>query len=183
MRFPKWWSHYFFYYFFSNHASYILTKYSDFDKISLVCYSIYMKNEIWKKLEEIKCGDKVLKFEGYEVSNLGRVRTYKKKYGRVSKADILSGVNRPLNKDPYFIKGRPDKKGYYQLCLSDINKKRYNIRVHMVVMNTFVGLPDKGLVVCHNNDIKTDNRLENLRYDTQKSNLEDRKRNKKNIQI
>ena len=65
------------------------------------------------------------------------------------------------------------------LCLSDVNKKRYNIRIHTVVMQSFMGFPDEGLVICHYNDIKTDNRLENLRYDTQDANHKDRVRNSK----
>ena len=138
-----------------------------------------MENEIWKPLTEIYRNGKVLKFEGYEVSNLGRVRTYKQKYGQVSRSAIAVGLNRPLKKIPTIIKGRPDQKGYMLLCLSDINKKRYNIRVHTAVMQAFYGFPKDNQVICHYNDIKTDNRLENLRYDTQKENLADYKRNKK----
>ena len=136
-----------------------------------------MENEIWKPITEIKKKDQILKFEGYEVSNLGRVRTYKQKYGKVSKSATNSGLNRPLKKTPTLITGRPDKRGYMQLCLSDTNKERHNIRIHIVVAQTFLGFPEEGLVVCHFNDIKTDNRLENLRYDTQKSNIHDAQRN------
>jgi hypothetical protein len=136
-----------------------------------------MENEIWKPITEIKRKNQILKFEGYEVSNLGRVRTYKQKYGKLSKSSIISGINRPLKKTPTIITGRPDKRGYMQLCLSDVNKKRHNIRVHIVVAQTFLGFPDPGLIVCHFNDIKTDNRLDNLRYDTQKSNILDAQRN------
>jgi hypothetical protein len=134
-----------------------------------------MENEIWKEIKEIKRRDKILKFEGYEVSNLGRVRTYKQKYGQVK-----PGGKRPLMKHPYEIFGRLEKnKGYMLLCLSDINKKRYNIRIHTVVMQTFVGFPKDGEVICHYNDIKTDNRLENLRYGTQLDNSLDKIRNSK----
>jgi hypothetical protein len=138
-----------------------------------------MENEIWKPIKTIilKNGT-VCNFEGYEVSNLGRVRTYKQKYGKVSKSATYAGINRPLRKTPTIITGRPDKRGYMQLCLSDINKKRYNIRVHIVVTQTFLGFPEEGFIVCHFNDIKTDNRLENLRYDTHKANISDAQRNK-----
>lgn len=131
-------------------------------------------NEIWKPIKQIKRNGKILEFEGYEVSNLGRVRTYKSKYGRMAK-----GGSRPLRKEPYEIFGRVDQKGYMLLCLSDINKKRHNIRVHTVVAQTFFGFPKEGKVICHNNDIKTDNRIENLRYDSQLENMKDIKRNKK----
>ncbi len=130
--------------------------------------------EIWKPITEIKRNNRILQFEGYEVSNLGRVRTYKNKYGKVA-----PGNNRPMRDEPYEIYGRKEKnKGYMLLCLSDVDKKRYNIRIHTVVMQTFMGFPDPGMVICHNNDIKTDNRLENLRYDTQLENIRDIKRNK-----
>lgn len=132
-------------------------------------------NEIWKPITQIKRGNKILHFEGYEISNLGRVRTYKQRFGRVA-----GGGERPLLSRPYEIFGRIEKnKGYMLLCLSDINKKRYNIRIHTAVMQTFVGFPDDHMVICHNNDIKTDNRLENLRYDTQFENMQDIVRNSK----
>lgn len=41
-------------------------------------------------------------------------------------------------------------------------------------MLTFVGEPAPGLEVCHNNGIRTDNRLCNLRYDTRSANSHDR---------
>jgi hypothetical protein len=132
-------------------------------------------NEIWKPIKYIRRGSSILEFDGYEVSSMGRVRTYKQKYGKVS-----SGSQRPLMKNPYEIFGRIEKnKGYMLLCLSDINKKRYNIRVHTVVMHTFLGFPEDGMVICHNNDVKTDNRLENLRYDTHLENMKDIARNNK----
>ena len=142
-----------------------------------MCYNYYMKNEIWKPITEIKKKNEILKFEGYEVSNFGRVRTYKQKYGKVSRSLTESGLNRPLRKTPTLITGRPDPAGYMQLCLSDINKKRHNIRIHVVVAQTFLGFPEEGLIICHYNDIKTDNRLENLRYDTHRSNILDAQRN------
>lgn len=133
-----------------------------------------MEQEIWKPITEIYRNNKILKFEGYEVSNLGRVRTYKQKYGKVAQ-----GNSRRLLSKPYEIFGRIEKnKGYMLLCLSDVNKKRHNIRIHTVVMQTFVGPAPKGMVICHYNDIKTDNRLSNLRYDTIQENHNDRKRNK-----
>jgi hypothetical protein len=132
-----------------------------------------MENEIWKPINEIRRNHKNLFFEGYEVSNLGRVRTYKKKYGKVAK-----GVhNRALNDTPYVINGRPDKYGYPLFCLSDTDKKRYNIRAHTLVMQTFIGFPEEGQIILHFDDIKTNNCLDNLRYGDHKENMDDRKRN------
>jgi hypothetical protein len=133
-----------------------------------------MNEEIWKPVEQIvlKNGT-VCDFEGYEVSNYGRVRTYKRKYGKVAKGTH----NRPLDTKPYVINGRPDEHGYIQYCLSDINKRRKNFRAHILVMQTFVGLPDEYEVVCHFDDVKTNNKLDNLRYDTYSENVKDAIRN------
>lgn len=133
-------------------------------------------NEIWKPIEKIvlKTGEECF-FEGYEVSNFGRVRTYKQRYGRVSKGTH----NRPLSTTPTIINGRPDQKGYIQYLLSDINKKRRNFRGHTLVMQVFVGVPGEDQVVCHFDDVKTNNHISNLRYDTQQENMFDRIRNSK----
>ena len=125
--------------------------------------------EIWKPIKQITLKNgTVCKFDGYDVSNFGRVRTYKKRYGR---------GHRELSKEAYVINGRPDNKGYIQYCLSDVDKKRRNFRAHTLVMQTFVGIPKKDQVVCHWDDIKANNKLTNLRYATAKDNAEDRLRN------
>ena len=137
-----------------------------------------MENEIWKPVNKIVLRNgTVWNFDGYEVSNYGRVRTYKQKYGQVSKANIHAGLNRPLLATPTIINGRPDRKGYPQFCLSDTNKKRHNVRAHTLVMQTFIGLPDEYQVICHYDDVKTNNHISNLRYDSQKNNILDAKRN------
>jgi hypothetical protein len=138
-----------------------------------------MENEIWKPIKNIvlKNGT-VWTFEGYDVSNYGRVRTYKQKYGQVSRSNVHAGLNRPLLKTPTVINGRPDKRGYPQFCLSDTDKKRHNVRAHVLVMQTFMGLPKEYEVVCHFDDVKTNNSLDNLRYGTKKENALDAKRNK-----
>lgn len=132
-----------------------------------------MENEIWKPIKVITLKNgTVCNFEGYDVSNFGRVRTYKRKYGKVA-----IGTKRPLDLNPYVISGRPDQKGYIQYLLSDVNNRRRNFRGHVLVMQTFVGLPEEGEEVCHGDDIKDNNRIDNLRYDTRKANLADARRN------
>jgi hypothetical protein len=62
--------------------------------------------------------------------------------------------------------------GYLSATL--FQKQRPYIRgVHRLIMATFVGEADSQMQVCHNNGVKTDNRLENLRYDTQFGNMKD----------
>ena len=133
--------------------------------------------EIWKPIAAIQKKDgRIFTPYGYEVSNLGRVRTKRQRYGRPRK-DL--GNKRASLQEYVYLSGRSDGVGYIQLCLYDENKKRSNVRMHVAVMQTFVGYPEKGQVICHYDDVKTNNQLSNLRYDTMKANGLDRIRNSK----
>lgn len=57
------------------------------------------------------------------------------------------------------------------LCANNVCKTH---DIHVLMAKTFLGEYGKGMNVCHNNGIKTDCRLENLRIDTVKSNNYDR---------
>lgn len=50
---------------------------------------------------------------------------------------------------------------------------QYRKLVHRLVLETFVGPCPKGMEGCHNNGIRTDNRLANLRWDTRSGNHRD----------
>ena len=110
--------------------------------------------EIWKDIEG---------FEGrYQVSNMGRVR----------------GLDRwSLDERPHFVKGRMLKlspnngKGYLRVSLSDGHRNYKHYEVHRLVALHFVPGYKKGLVVNHINEIKTDNRAENLEWCTYQYNL------------
>ena len=101
-------------------------------------------------------------FEGrYEVSDQGNVRSLDRyavcKDGR-----------------KFFCKGKlllpkPNVGGYPSLRLGRGNP----VMVHQLVMRAFVG-PADGRYACHNNGIRSDNRLVNLRYDTAYGNQADR---------
>lgn len=131
--------------------------------------------EIWKEVPTIVGKNGSFTPYKYEVSNMGRVRTKKQRYGRPRK-----DTGRRVDLAEYrYISGRPDKAGYIQYELYDDQAKGKNIRGHVLVMQAFVGVPSKGQVVCHYDDVKDNNRLDNLRYDTQKANLADMKRNSK----
>ena len=130
--------------------------------------------EIWKTVPTIINKNGAFTPDKYEVSNLGRVRTKKQRYGRPRKdtgkrADLL---------EYRYLKGRPDQAGYIQFELYDKDSKAKNIRGHVLVMQAFVGVPKPGQLVCHYDDVKNNNNLENLRYGTQKENGQDRVRNK-----
>jgi hypothetical protein len=127
--------------------------------------------EKWKKVPTItlKNGIKYKPY-GYEVSNLGRVRSYKNRYGY---------GKRKLLPTPTIINGRLDQAGYVQYMISDKKGVRRNIRGHVMVAFAFLGRRKKGMQICHYDDVKTNNRLDNIRYDTIAGNVRDRIRNNK----
>lgn len=67
-------------------------------------------------------------------------------------------------------------RGYKRLILA--NPKR-NKLVHNLVLELFVGPRPEGCLAAHKNDIKTDNRLENLYWATRSENAKDAIRNGK----
>ena len=133
--------------------------------------------EIWKTIPKLVIrGGREFTPDRYEVSNLGRIRTKKQRYGQPRK-DL--GNKRAELAEYRYLTGRPDQVGYMQVDLFDANSVRSKYRIHTIVMQTFIGLPKAGQVICHYDDIKTNNQLTNLRYDTVKANGLDRVRNKK----
>lgn len=78
------------------------------------------------------------------------------------------------------VYGRPlvpivTPKGYRTVNIY-INKKLHVRTVHRVVLETFVGLRPDGMECCHGNGVRSDNRLENLRWDTHEANEADKVR-------
>lgn len=120
-------------------------------------------NEIWKDVPG---------YEGYyQASTLGRIRSVDRE------VTYLSGKNKVPRTDFHssIIKStRPRKDGYHQVNLSKDSKKVYPM-VHQLVAETFLGPRPENFDTCHNNGIRDDNRIMNLRYDTRKNNFEDTK--------
>lgn len=101
--------------------------------------------EIWKDIPG---------YEGkYQASNLGNIMSLS--YHKTGKARLLSQ--------------HPDKKGYLSVALC-LNGKMRKLRVALCVWTTFNGPIPKGMQVNHINEVKTDNRLENLNLMTPKEN-------------
>jgi hypothetical protein len=116
--------------------------------------------EIWKP---------VLGFEGfYEVSSLGRVRSIPRlgQRGKQKQRVYAGNVLRPVLKLGI---------GYLYVTLHgrELLEQR---AVHRMVLESFVGPSPSGFHACHNNGAKTDNRLENLRWDDPGENVRDRAR-------
>jgi hypothetical protein len=75
------------------------------------------------------------------------------------------------------LAGGLDKDGYRKavLCYGD-GRRRY-VRLNVLILYTFVGPPPEGMknpTAAHWNGVKTDNRLTNLRWATQKDNIADK---------
>lgn len=99
-----------------------------------------MDKEIWKP---------IVGYEGlYEVSNKGRIRSLPFKY---SQCKILKLV--------------PRENGYLFLTLSK-NRVQKAHSVHRLVAMAFIPNPEKKPTVNHKNEIRTDNRVENLEWAT-----------------
>lgn len=107
-------------------------------------------------------------FEGlYEVSTLGRVRSIPRVVWRSDGRthSVKGGVLRPATRK---------RVGYQHVALRK-DGAYYTRTVHRLVLEAFVGPRPPGLECCHSNGNARDNRLENLRWDTPKSNGWDRK--------
>ena len=82
----------------------------------------------------------------------------------ISKTGILYRNGKPLKS--YF------HKGYMRNQLHN-GTFRKNIKLHRLVAETYIPNPDNLPVVMHLNDDPTDNRVENLKWGTQKQNVND----------
>lgn len=70
----------------------------------------------------------------------------------------------------------PDDGGYPTVCLRDGKRKR-QVRIHILVLEAWVGPRPPGTEGLHRNDVKTDARLDNLRWGTRLQNVADAERN------
>lgn len=113
--------------------------------------------EIWKDVLGLE--------QYYEVSNLGNIKSKvrtgitnfgERNYGGKVVKPFLSTVGYPAVNLTY--------KGY-----------RKQFHVHKLVLEAFNGKAPEGMEGCHNNGVKTDFYLTNLRWDTRKNNHADKK--------
>ncbi len=114
--------------------------------------------EIWKDIPG---------YEGkYQASSMGRIKSLSR---------IIQGRNQFGSfewRSPEIIL-RPGRTGKYGHLSVVLNAPRKTRLVHQLVMLAFVGEPPEGMYVLHSNGDASDNRLSNLRYDTQSENVID----------
>lgn len=71
---------------------------------------------------------------------------------------------------PYEIKWNVDKHGYLRTSIFNVNRKRKKVSQHRLVAMAFIPNPYNKETVNHINGNKSDNRIENLEWMTQKEN-------------
>jgi hypothetical protein len=78
----------------------------------------------------------------------------------------------------HLLQGGTDKDGYKKVILCQSGKRRY-CRVNALVLETFIGAPPSDMqnpTAAHDNGVRTDNRLSNLKWASQKDNIRDKVR-------
>lgn len=93
---------------------------------------------------------------GYQVSNTGEARSFiNNRHG--------------IGNKPHMLKQQPNKKGYPTVCLGRGNRRL----VSRLVASAFIPNPNNYPMVLHGDDNPMNNHVENLRWGTQKHNMED----------
>lgn len=115
------------------------------------------KNETLNNIFIIELDD----FPDYFISENGDI--YSDKFGKMKK-----------------LKPAKDKDGYFKLTLHK-NGKQYTKTVHRLLAETFIANPNNLKQVDHKNNIRDDNRLENLRWVTCQDNNRNQSISKANI--
>lgn len=102
-------------------------------------------------------------------------------WGQVKSLDRVVIVKDPRGAYARRVKGRmlrtTFKDNRYPHVSLSLGSSVHDIEVHRLALEAFVGPCPAGLEVCHGDDVATNNRLYNLRYDTHGGNQADQVRN------
>ena len=112
-----------------------------------------LDGEVWRDVKD---------FVGYQVSNMGRVRSI----------DRIVAVGKHTRRvDGIILKLSDDKDGYKIASFKKgCGGKSYRKRVHRLVAEAFIDNPNNYDCIDHINGVRDDNRVENLRWCTVKMN-------------
>ncbi len=102
-------------------------------------------------------------FPGYDVSTWGNVRSYFRQKG---------GAWRIAETPQRFLRPGANQKGYPCVTLAHDGTVR-RCGIASLILLAFVGPVPAGMECCHNDSIKWNNQLRNLRYDTHAGNMAD----------
>ena len=106
-------------------------------------------DEVWETVPD---------FEDYDVSNYGRIYSY-----RTSKAKLMKGNRLTTQVDA----------GRHYFCLSNDEGTGMQQAIHWMLL-AFEGEPDhEDMVACHNDSIRYNDHLSNARWDTKSADVED----------
>lgn len=121
---------------------------------------VFKMDEIWKPIEG---------YEGfYEVSNIGRVKSLTREV--VRKNGVHLSIKGSIMRPHILIVGKYFKRKYRVFCLSKSGKREF-IYGHTLVARAFIPNPENKPCVDHINGTEYGDSVENLRWCTQKENL------------
>jgi hypothetical protein len=98
---------------------------------------------------------------GYEVSDFGRVRSFRGRCG-----GTMSASPHPMNP-------RPGSDGRIVVRLRNGPGRQRVVGPHVLVLEAFVGPRPEGMEGCHDDGDARNNRLDNVRWDTRSENIRD----------
>jgi hypothetical protein len=101
--------------------------------------------EVWKPV--VGCEGR------YDVSSMGRVRSYCRSHGRARE-----------------LKPSLTHDGYYRVSLRKDGKRKV-WKIHSLVLVAFIGIRPVGMECCHKDNNRLNNRIENLCWDTHWNNM------------
>ena len=107
----------------------------------------------WKSIEGFEC---------YDVSNDGRVRSWKKRGCKSGRASFSRELKLVTQKD------------YHVVCLTDCRGFKKSKKVHRLVLTAFIGPCPDGMECCHGDGNGVNNHVNNLRWGTKIENHADR---------
>lgn len=116
-------------------------------------------------------------FEGYFINEDGQVFSAWKRRALVQKGvQDLHGTEGFISNELREIKPVKNGNGYLKVHLKQ-GKRIIQKSLHVLVLETFLcERPANNIQACHNNGVKTDCRLSNLRWGTAKENSDDQRK-------